>query len=654
MEFKPKNREWVKNAAIIFLAILLVLTFFSNTWMNRSLPEVATQSVTDGAITAKVRGTGTVTAKGTHQVKAEQTREIRAVMIKSGQQVNAGDVLFILGEGESAEIEAAEEALRALQVSYQKAAVGPVYNYSVQELEIAAAEQDWYEAERALQDIENTAPRDLPNDQKAAAQAEVEAAKAVVEASEKAVAEATMTLSIFQASYDEQIQPDLDSLSQAETAYQEATAIASDYRISRDKLKMELQQLEEQGASEEEINAKKAEIEAAEGLVTTAEEAENSTKEARDKANTKYQQDEQALQEVLSKYKKSVSDAEEAQAAAEADLNSAKEKLAAIEAVIDEIVINSTSSEEYKQAKATRDAAKLYYERLVYNLEQQKQTDARTQALAGIDLADLSGQIERARQKLADLSGGEENQIVANVSGTVQTVDCTSGDTKVKGDVLCSIEVPDMGYSLSFSVTNDQARRLRPGDTGSVSNYYWGSEITATLNTIQVDPKNPQTNKLLTFDVDGDVNTGAELTISVGQKSANYDTIIPNSAIRSDSNGSFVLAVEARNSPLGNRYVARRVNVEVLASDDMNSAVTADLGYGDYVITTSNAPVKNGDLVRLADSCYETTSLQQKTGFSPGAGCVAGPGRSRLRDRDLASGRPAGHPEGGAALAGRQ
>ena len=43
MEFKPKNRDWVKNVSIIFLSVLLVLTFFSNTWMNRSLPEVATQ-----------------------------------------------------------------------------------------------------------------------------------------------------------------------------------------------------------------------------------------------------------------------------------------------------------------------------------------------------------------------------------------------------------------------------------------------------------------------------------------------------------------------------------------------------------------------------------------------------------------------------------
>ena len=29
-----KRREWIKNAAIIFLVIMLVLTFFSNTIMN--------------------------------------------------------------------------------------------------------------------------------------------------------------------------------------------------------------------------------------------------------------------------------------------------------------------------------------------------------------------------------------------------------------------------------------------------------------------------------------------------------------------------------------------------------------------------------------------------------------------------------------------
>ncbi|MBO5495768.1 MAG: HlyD family efflux transporter periplasmic adaptor subunit [Oscillospiraceae bacterium] len=214
----------------------------------------------------------------------------------------------------------------------------------------------------------------------------------------------------------------------------------------------------------------------------------------------------------------------------------------------------------------------------------------------------MAEQIALQQEKIKSLAGDEENVITANVSGTVNTVDCTAGDTVLKDALLCTIEVPDMGHTLTFSVTNDQAQRLRVGDSATISNYYWGNSIVATLTSIHTDPKNPQSNKLLTFDLTGDVTTGAELTISVGQKSANYDIIVPNSAIRSDTNGSYVLAVSVKSSPLGNRYTARRVSVEVLANDDNNSAVVADLTNGDYVITTSSAPLSSGDMVRMADS----------------------------------------------------
>ena len=61
-EKKQKKREWVKNAAIIFLAVMLVLTFFSNTILNRTLPEVVTSYVEPNSIDAKVRISGTVSS----------------------------------------------------------------------------------------------------------------------------------------------------------------------------------------------------------------------------------------------------------------------------------------------------------------------------------------------------------------------------------------------------------------------------------------------------------------------------------------------------------------------------------------------------------------------------------------------------------------
>ena len=147
METKVKNREWVKDAAIVFLAVLLVLTFFSNTIMNRTLPEVATEGVHEGAIVAKVRGTGTVTATGKHQVKAKETRTIRSVMVKVGQEVKAGDVLFVLGEGDETELEQAKERLRNLQTSYQKTALStPIYDYSSYNRAIDSAQNNYNRA----------------------------------------------------------------------------------------------------------------------------------------------------------------------------------------------------------------------------------------------------------------------------------------------------------------------------------------------------------------------------------------------------------------------------------------------------------------------------------------------------------------------------
>jgi biotin carboxyl carrier protein len=265
----------------------------------------------------------------------------------------------------------------------------------------------------------------------------------------------------------------------------------------------------------------------------------------------------------------------------------------------------TTGSAEGAVYKARLDAynqAEIAYLNALDSLDAKRANDYQAQAAKGIDLNATMQELEVAKAKLAELTGTDGENITAKVAGTVTSVECNAGDKKMKDDVLCTIEVPDQGYTLSFTATNEQASRLRIGDQATVSNFYWGNEVTATLSSIKTDPKNPQNNKLLTFDLEGNVTSGSQLTISVGSKSANYDLIIPSSAIRSDSNGSFVLKVEAKNSPLGNRYIAKRVPVEVLASDDNNSAVTAELQYGDYVITTSSAPIKNGSMVRLANA----------------------------------------------------
>jgi len=61
------------------------------------------------------------------------------------------------------------------------------------------------------------------------------------------------------------------------------------------------------------------------------------------------------------------------------------------------------------------------------------------------------------------------------------------------------------------------------------------------------------------------------------------------------------LIVESKSSPLGTRYTASRVDVQVIASDDTQSAISGGVYGYEFVITTSTKPVQAGELVRLAD-----------------------------------------------------
>ena len=513
---KKYNREWVKTAAIIFLIILLLLTFFSNTIMNRTLPEVASTSVTGGPITAKVRGTGTVTAVGNNEVKANITRYIASVMVKEGQTVNTGDVLFVMGEGESDELKAAQDELDALEFQLMR-------------------NQNSYPTSS------NTASGYAVN---SAWQAYVEA----------------------QAAYD-----------QALDDYMNHSASAEQIALAKSEMESAYSNLQVV-KSIEEINQSNA-FDAYE-LVYNNEHATEDEKRI-------------ALETYQAALRDSQGKISEAQFAYDA-------KCERYEALLD------ASSSEYKTKleaaeSKLRSAENSYYTALdSYNSSNASRNQASTSTY--IDVLETQAKIEKAKAKIAELSGGAENQITARVSGTVTTINKSAGDKVQKDDILCVIEVPDMGYTMSCSVSNDQAKRLKIGDSATVSNYYWGSDIIATVSAIKTDPKDPQTKKLIVFDLKGNVTSGAELTVSVGQKSANYDLIVPNNAVRSDSNGSFVLVITSKNSALGNRYFAKRVDVTVLASDDTSSAVSGNLSNGDFVITTSSSPVSNGDQVRMADT----------------------------------------------------
>jgi len=545
MNENGKNkREWVKTAAIIFLSVMLVLTFFSQTIMNYSLPEVATINVQSGTITAKIRGTGVVESGDPYEVKVTESRKVSGVAVREGDTVQKGDVLLYLDDAESDELKKAREDLAAAENEYEVA----LLTAEVTSSNIHSANEN-VSADVFRQQITNAQTA------RKSAEKKLESAEAALKAAQEAVVP-----------YEQQVA--------------RLNQLVSDYK---------------------------------------AQSAYESSEEVavRDQRNITEKQ--AAYDKALEAYNSSVSGGN-ASAAATANLENAAKELAAAEQVPTDranrvISLNATAADLELQVHAAQrdlEAAKA----VVSDKERAKQQAEEDLAEKKADLDELVGSIgnvvaleqkleaiDKARKLVDELTEKAVGATVnADISGTVSQINVKAGNTTSADQPVIVLQPEGAGYTLSFSVTNEQAKRLSVGDKADLINAWRYDDVEMTLASIKQDKNDPGQKKLLTFNVEGDVMAGQTFNLSVGQKSANYDLIVPNSAIREDSNGKFILIVESKSSPLGNRYVATRVDIEVLASDDTQSAISGGLYGYEYVITTSTKPVEAGKLVRLADN----------------------------------------------------
>lgn len=629
MEANVKRREWVKTAAIIFLAVLLVLTFFSNTIMNHSLPEVATQSVQSGTINAKIRGSGTVAANETYDVTINQTRKIASVLVKVGQSVEAGDKLFTLDSMESSDLTNAKNDLETMELAYEKSLIDASNAAAKDNREVQKAQKAYNEAlalckqfsnlsasqiaqekasaelkkkqmERELADL-NTAKTNAEKD-KTDASAGITGLQTEVDTVGK-LKDAVDTLKadqyLYKTDYDNLRAFAAYLLAQGTNAGQDIDQIAAALAKNQSRYDAEVQQHAGQYINE---NLNVTDFEGKYKTVSSAYTTIVADQAALDALNpnemnydittggvvdnAKVDRVYNSIFTELQTKQNAISKYDTILAQYDASITTLSRAIEDQGTYIEDLGSAQTYADQAKAAKET-------LEELMFN-----------QGLANTSDLDMQASKEAIEKKKEEIKKLEEDadggDVTAKVSGVISAINVTAGNSIGPDQALATIQVVDRGYTVKISVTTDQAKKVRVGDKADLVNY-WGGDLEATLENIANDPANPGKGKLLVFRLTGDVEPDTNLTLSIGQKSANYDALVPNSAVRSDSNGSFVLAVVVKSSPLGNRYTATRVDVKVLASDDTMSAVSG-VSAGDFVITTSTKPIEAGTLVRLAEN----------------------------------------------------
>lgn len=582
------RKDKIKNITIIFLLVMLILTFFSNTIMNYSLVEVSTQQVTSGQITSKVRGSGSVEASESYSVTIEETRKIATVNVKKDAEVATGDLLFTLEDTDSDELDTAKKSLNEAQAAYESAVLtagitvaerqsieaGKGSSLTQKQNEIAAANQRVKDAQAAVDAAQASVDKikaqiDAVSNSTADTTAEE---KAVLDA-EKKNSEAQDSLTSAESAYTpvkSAYDTALASLQSAQAAYDNAT---SDYNIAKE------------AYDKDSTNTDKK---------TAMDAAESSMKKAkaqRDTAQSTFNTCQANLNKVQGSYDSAKSAATDSKnALSNANYNLSVKKLTG----------TNTAEANNLQAQLNTATAALTDANTALTSatnDQKKVTDKIsgevTIASAYKTMTDLQEEVAKLQAK----SIGTE--ITSPISGTVTDIAVTAGTTVNANDVMMTIQPENKAYVLQFSVTENQAKKVRVGDTAEILNNWYGNDVSAVVSAIRKDPQN-RSNSIIICEMKGDVSVGDSYTLSIGEQSSNYDTIVPTSAIREDSNGKFILIIESKSTPLGNRYYARRVDVDVITSDDTKSAVTGALEGYEYVITTTTKPIKENEQVRLA------------------------------------------------------
>ena len=758
---KKFNREWVKTFAIIFLAVLLVLTFFSNTIMNMTLPEVSTEYIQYGTIKTQVRGSGTVESQDNYSVTFPATREVLQVAVRQGDTVNKGDVLFYLSESESEELQAAREAYDNLYYEYTKMLIDSSTgnDFADKKLEITQLEEDLEKAkqklaayadtqsaiEKAKLDVraaekavtlkqneitelenEKTAigytptedevltgkESDVTYEQYASASKQLEAADEKIDTAKAELTKLQAQMNTAKNSYDvikrnydelsskiekplatleeeiktsdrniESLDHDIKYLkqdfynatsnSELERLYDTFKSKQSAYRKAKNKLDA---LLESETATEEEIAAARNEynqaayamddaFEAYDALLTQEEAVTEDIEKqlAAKETELKYAlEDNTALKEQLTETKEldaQLNDIKDELDSAEKTYNDATDKANTAQTVYDNAVAEKEILEKdlekvrngykyviYKEYEDKIETEKTNLESLNIELDNKKEilTDLEAQGsdsqetleeqvntlerqiltatreletaiadagdqdkLQALDIEKKKKELEKAAEEITKLEEKyTASEIVAPVSGVIDSINITSGQKTEPDATLCEISLAEKGFKMTMTVTQEQAAKLRMGSPAEITSYIqYGSTITATLAAIKNDTANPGSRqKILEFTVEGDVTPGQSLSIAVGDKNASYDSTVPNTAIREDSDGKYILVVESKNTPISTRYIAKRVDVTVVASDETRSAITGDFTNYGYVIATSSGPINSGEQVKLIES----------------------------------------------------
>lgn len=279
----------------------------------------------------------------------------------------------------------------------------------------------------------------------------------------------------------------------------------------------------------------------------------------------------------------------------------------AYDSAIQERELQKSQAEESLQAQdSARAQAYNAYESAKEQDAAAAENDKKTAEAGSYTTQSAQVDLELAKKELEKLQKvqSENGEVKAPEDGVLKSSTIAAGGVT---DDTASLMFGWGGYRVKGNLTAEDLSKAETGDEVKIMVPGQGKTLKKNIgeisgNTNQQGEGQTAAGVFYAEMEEKEAVYGSEISYEISrQTDSSYKQVIPLSAVRKDSDGTFCLVAEEEKTVLGNEYRAKRVAVTVVEKDSTSAAITSSLGQEDKIITGSSKDIAPEDKVRLEE-----------------------------------------------------
>lgn len=279
----------------------------------------------------------------------------------------------------------------------------------------------------------------------------------------------------------------------------------------------------------------------------------------------------------------------------------------AYDSAIQELELQKSQAEESLQVQdSARAQAYNAYESAKEQDAAAAENDKKTAEAGSYTTQSAQVDLELAKKELEKLQKvqSENGEVKAPEDGVLKSSTIAAGGVT---DDTASLMFGWGGYRVKGNLTAEDLSKAETGDEVKIMVPGQGKTLKKNIgeisgNTNQQGEGQTAAGVFYAEMEEKEAVYGSEISYEISrQTDSSYKQVIPLSAVRKDSDGTFCLVAEEEKTVLGNEYRAKRVAVTVVEKDSTSAAITSSLGQEDKIITGSSKDIAPEDKVRLEE-----------------------------------------------------